>query len=88
MNGIDEIEAKIFAIEAKISATEAEISATKTQLASAISAGKDNLIGIYGNYLIALTNNLIELRKENNILLTGAGNILLPSLDILSTTFQ
>ena len=62
MNDTDEVKVKISAIEAKISATE-------TQLASAISDGKDNLIGIYGN-------NLIELQKKENILLAGSGNLL------------
>ena len=76
MNDIDEVKVKISAIEA-------EISATKDQLTSAISAGKDNLIGIYGNDLAAQRNdlaaqrnNLTAFTNKENILLAGSGDLL------------
>ena len=54
----------------KIEAVEAEIVDTKVKLAMAETAGKEALMVMYGN-------NLTELRKEKNLLLsTRTGNLL------------
>ena len=57
----------------ELSAIEADISATKVKLASAEHAGDKELILMYGKLLA-------EQQQKENILLAGAGNLILYGL--------
>ena len=65
----------------ELSAIEADISATKVKLASAEHAGDKELILMYGKLLT-------EQQQEENILLAGAGNLILYGLHALQFYFH
>jgi hypothetical protein len=60
----------------KLEAIEADILVTKEKLAKAETAGNEALTVAYLNNLTMFGNNLIELRKKENLLSTGTGKSL------------